>query len=96
MPIGLKRIVLDVLKPHTPQLTDLASLITQVEGVKGVNISLIEVDAETESIKITIVGPDLNYEAIKAKIEDIGAAIHSIDQVAAGETLVEEAHTHQL
>ncbi|MHA1754211.1 MAG: DUF211 domain-containing protein [Candidatus Odinarchaeia archaeon] len=95
MPHGIKRIVLDVLKPHIPQLTDLADIISQIEGVTGVNISLIEVDAETESIKITIVGPDLNYEVIKNKLEETGAAIHSIDQVVAGEILVEEAPTHQ-
>jgi hypothetical protein len=95
MPVGLKRIVLDVLKPHTPSLTDLATVISQIEGVTGVNITLIEVDAETESIKITIAGPNLNYEEIKNKIEETGCAIHSIDQVAAGQLIVEEALTHQ-
>ncbi|MHA1410312.1 MAG: DUF211 domain-containing protein [Candidatus Odinarchaeia archaeon] len=96
MPAGLKRVVLDVLKPHSPQLTDLAALISQVDGVTGVNISLIEVDADTESVKITIVGPSLDYKQIKKKIEEAGAAIHSIDQVAYGQLLIEEAPTHQL
>ncbi len=93
---GIKRIVLDVLKPHTPDLVELASIISSIEGVCGVNISLVEVDADTESIKVTIMGSNLNYNIIKEKLESYGAAVHSIDQVVAGRMVVEEPYTHQL
>lgn len=93
---GIKRIVLDVLKPHNPDLVELAGIISSIDGVCGVNISLVEVDADTESIKVTIMGSNLNYDIIKEKLESYGAAIHSIDQVVAGQRVVEEPYTHQL
>jgi len=82
--------VLDVLKPHSPRLTDLALMITRYEQVSGVNISLKEVDQNTESITLTIEGDDLSYDSIKEILEQAGAVIHSIDQVVAGKRIIEE------
>ena len=90
MPHGIRRIVLDVLKPHSPRLTDLALMLTRDERVSGLNISLKEVDQNTESITITVEGDDLRYETIKEILEQAGAVIHSIDQVVAGRIVVEE------
>ncbi|MHA1906910.1 MAG: DUF211 domain-containing protein [Candidatus Thorarchaeota archaeon] len=90
MPHGIRRIVLDVLKPHTPRLTDLALMISRDPQVDGVNISLKEVDQNTESIAVTLEGDNLNYESIKEILEQAGAVIHSIDQVVAGKELIEE------
>ena len=90
MPHGIRRIVLDVLKPHSPRLTDLALLLAQDERVSGLNISLKEVDQNTESITITLEGDDLKYDSIKEILEQAGAVIHSIDQVVAGKRFVEE------
>ncbi|MCK4567446.1 MAG: DUF211 domain-containing protein [Candidatus Thorarchaeota archaeon] len=90
MPHGIRRIVLDVLKPHSPQLTDLALMLTRDERVSGLNISLKEVDQNTESITITVEGDDLRYDTIKEILEQAGAVIHSIDQVVAGRRFVEE------
>ncbi|MFB0562141.1 MAG: DUF211 domain-containing protein [Candidatus Lokiarchaeia archaeon] len=92
---GLKRLVLDVLKPHQPVLPEFAELLGKLKGVMGINITLIEVDAETESIKITVEGNKLDYPEIKEKIETLGAVIHSVDQVVAGITVVEEVKTAQ-
>lgn len=90
MPSGIRRIVLDVLKPHSPRLTDLALMISQNERVSGLNISLKEVDQNTESITITLEGDDLEFDSIKEILEQAGAVIHSIDQVVAGRRFVEE------
>ncbi len=90
LPHGIRRIVLDVLKPHTPRLTDLALMISRDPQVDGVNISLKEVDQSTESISVTLEGDNLNYESIKEILEQAGAVIHSIDQVVAGKELIEE------
>ncbi|TFH04727.1 MAG: hypothetical protein E4H14_14115 [Candidatus Thorarchaeota archaeon] len=90
MPHGIRRIVLDVLKPHSPRLTDLALMLTRDENVSGLNISLKEVDQNTESITITLEGDDLRYDMIKDILEQAGAVIHSIDQVLAGRKIVEE------
>lgn len=90
MPHGIRRIVLDVLKPHSPRLTDLALMLARDEHVSGLNISLKEVDQNTESITITVEGDDLRYDTIKDILEQAGAVIHSIDQVVAGRIFVEE------
>ena len=71
-------------------MTDLALLLAQDERVSGLNISLKEVDQNTESITITLEGDDLKYDSIKEILEQAGAVIHSIDQVVAGKRFVEE------
>ncbi|OPY31501.1 MAG: hypothetical protein A4E32_01957 [Methanomassiliicoccales archaeon PtaU1.Bin124] len=91
----IKRLVLDVLKPHHPSIIDLAKKLSIVEGVSGVNCSLDEVDQETESIKITIEGNNINCDAVEEVISESGAVIHSVDSVSAGKKLVEEVETPQ-
>ncbi len=94
MPSGVKRLVLDVLKPHVPNLVDICALVCKVEGVVGVNVALVEVDSHTESIKVTVEGDNLEFEEVKAALEACGASVHSIDQVVAGRAVVEEVKTH--
>lgn len=88
----LKKLVLDVLKPHEPDIAAFSEELSQVDGIEGVNMSLYEIDREVENVKITIRG-DLSFEEIERKIEDLGASVHSVDEASAGEKLVEEAET---
>jgi len=88
-------LVLDVLKPHYPLMLEYAKALSELKDISGVNLSLYEVDQQTENIKITIEGDDLNYELIKEVIEELGGVIHSIDEIAAGRRLVEEVETLQ-
>jgi len=92
---SIKRIILDVLKPHSPSIIYVAERIGGLEGISGVNISLEEVDAETDSVKITIEGSNINYEKVKKEITECGAVIHSIDGVSAGIKIIEEVNTPQ-
>jgi hypothetical protein len=92
---NIKRIILDVLKPHTPSIIEVAERLGNLKGITGVNISLEEVDAETDSIKITIEGSNINYEKVKNEITECGAVIHSIDGVSAGMKIIEEVNTPQ-
>ncbi len=92
---GVRRLVLDVLKPHEPLSVILALRLSELSNVDGVNISLAEIDQATESIKITIVGDDLDYDLIKKTIEDLGGVIHSVDEVVAGKIIVESVRTEQ-
>lgn len=87
--------VLDVLKPHVPSVLELASALSKLKGVSGVNLSLHEVDQQTETIKITIKGESIDYMAIESVIQDFGGAIHSIDEVVAGKEIVEDVETLQ-
>jgi hypothetical protein len=93
--IEIKRIVLDVLKPHHPSIVELSGRLSIIEGVSGVNITLDEVDQETESIKITIEGNTINFDMVQQTIAESGAVIHSVDSVSTGKKLVEEVETPQ-
>lgn len=92
---SIKRIILDVLKPHKPSILEIADRLGDIDGISGVNISLEEIDANTHSIKITIEGNDINYKKVEETIMDCGASIHSIDGVSAGIKIVEEVNTPQ-
>ena len=91
----IKRLVLDVLKPHHPTIIEVARRIGVLNGVSGVNLTLEEVDRETESVKITIEGTSIDFESVEETISDCGAVIHSVDSVSAGKELVEEVETPQ-
>jgi hypothetical protein len=91
----IRRLVLDVLKPHHPSIVDLAKKLGSIEGISGVNCSLEEVDQETESIKITVEGTAIDYTILEQAISEMGAVVHSVDSVSAGKKLVEEVETPQ-
>jgi len=91
----IRRLVLDVLKPHVPTILDLARALAKVSGVSGVNLSLDEVDQETESVKATIQGENIDYDEVEEVIRNFGAAVHSIDEVVVGKEMVKEFKTLQ-
>jgi len=91
----IRRLVLDVLKPHVPTSLDLATALAKVHGVAGVNLSLDEVDQETESVKATIQGENIDYDEVEEVIRNFGAAIHSMDEVVVGKEIVKEFETLQ-
>jgi len=91
----IRRLVLDVLKPHEPTIIELASQLSVLNGVEAVNISIYEIDRRVENAKITIEGGDLCYESVKRVIEENGGTIHSIDEVVAGKMIIEDAETPQ-
>jgi hypothetical protein len=91
----LRRVVLDVLKPHDPPLLEFTDRVAAVSGVDGATSSLIELDKEVQNVKITVAGEMLDYEAIEAAVEELGGTVHSIDHVACGGAVVEEPRTLQ-
>jgi hypothetical protein len=91
----IRRLVLDVLKPHKPSVVELSEVLSTLEGVEGVNIIIYEIDQQVENAKIIIAGNPLNFGGIKKKLEEMGATIHSVDEVAAGNRIVEEVRTPQ-
>ncbi len=91
----IRRLVLDVLKPHHPSIVDLSKRLSVLDGVSGVNLTIDEVDQDTESIKITIEGTSIDYDTVEQTISESGAVIHSVDSVSAGKKLVDEVETPQ-
>ncbi len=91
----IRRLVLDVLKPHAPGVVELSEELSHLEGVEGVNIIIYEIDQKVENAKVVIAGNSIDFEMIKKKLEEMGATIHSVDEVAAGKRIVEEVQTPQ-
>jgi hypothetical protein len=93
--VPIRRLVVDVLKPHEPPTLAFAQQVTEADSVDGVNATLIELDRDVQNVKLTVEGEAIEYDEIEARIEDAGGTIHSVDQVACGEYLVEDAPTPQ-
>ena len=77
----LKRIVLDVLKPHQPSILEFARTIADLHVNCRVKITVSEVDEKTETTVVVIEGDDILYSAIEETINTLGGSIHSIDEV---------------
>jgi hypothetical protein len=93
--VNIKRLVLDVLKPHNPGLIELAESLSNIPEVSGVNISLSEVDQDTETVKIVMEGSDVDFENVKRVLREYDSVVHSIDNVVAGQKIVEDVETPQ-
>jgi hypothetical protein len=91
----VRRLVLDVLKPHDPSILELAQLLSELPGVEAVNISIYEIDRKVENAKITLEGTDILYDQVRQVIVDNGGAIHSLDEVVAGRVIIDDAETPQ-
>lgn len=92
---NLRRLVLDVLKPLDPSIVELVQKIAALSGVEGVNITIYEIDRKVENAKITVEGNELDFPELQELIEANGGAIHSVDEVAAGDILIDDVTTHQ-
>ncbi len=91
----VRRLVLDVLKPHDPSILDLAQQLSELPGVEAVNISIYEIDRKVENAKITLQGPDISYDQVRTIVIDNGGTIHSLDEVVAGRIIIDDAETLQ-
>ena len=91
----IRRLVLDTLKPHEPSIIEMAAQLSELAGVLAVNISIYEMDRKVENAKITIEGEDLSYSRVLEIVEELGGAVHSIDEVVAGKMIIDDAVTLQ-
>lgn len=73
----------------------MAKMLSLIEGVASVNISIVEIDLKVENAKITVEGENINYEKVEELIQDMGSSIHSIDEVVAGKEIIDDAETLQ-
>jgi hypothetical protein len=79
--VCIKRVVLDVLKPHQPNALDFSQAIARVGADYHVRLIVLEVDEKTESVQVEIRSQAIDFAAVQAAIGDMGASIHSIDEV---------------
>jgi len=79
--VSVKKIVLDVLKPHQPNALDFSRAVAEVGGDYRVHLTVIEVDESTETLLMTVEGSAIDFDAIQSTISELGASLHSIDEV---------------
>ena len=91
----IRRLVLDTLKPHNPTIIEMAAQLSELPGISAVNISIYELDRKVENAKITIEGDGISFEQVEALIEQMGGAVHSIDEAVAGKIIIDDAETLQ-
>ncbi|WP_456385616.1 DUF211 domain-containing protein [Desulfolithobacter sp.] len=77
----IRRLVLDVLKPHQPNALEFALALAEQGTDYRVRLTVTEMDEKTESTVLVITGQDIEFEAILAAIKQMGASVHSIDEV---------------
>ncbi len=78
----VQRLVLDVLKPHQPNVLEFARAIAALGSGYRVEIRVVEVDEQTETLQVFIEGEALDFEVIDEVIGENGASLHSIDEVS--------------
>jgi len=77
----IKRLILDILKPHQPNALDFAIALAELSDEILVKITVVEVDEKTESVVVIIEDESIDFKAISERITELGASIHSIDEV---------------
>jgi len=77
----IKRVVLDVLKPHQPNALDFSRRLAEVGGDNRIRLTVIEVDEHTETLQIEVAGDNIDFERLQAAIGEMGGSLHSIDEV---------------
>ena len=77
----IKRIVLDVLKPHTPNVVEFAQRIANDNTGCHVQVTVSEMDENTESLVVVLTGESIEFEAVDSALRSMGASLHSIDDV---------------
>ena len=72
----IKRVVLDVIIPKKgPSIVEIAEGLSKAKGVVAVNITVKEIDMETENIIMVIEGNDIDFREITRIIEELGGVI---------------------
>jgi len=77
----VKKVVLDVLKPHQPNALEFSRAIAIVGDNYRVCLTVVEMDEKTETLQLEIEGDSVDMDAIESAISSMGASLHSIDQV---------------
>lgn len=74
------------MKPRETTILDLSKSMAGVKGVEEVDITVTEVDVKTETIKLTIRGSAVDYDAVLKVMSEHGAIVRSLDEINVAKT----------
>jgi len=86
----VKRLVLDILKPHQPNSLEFSRTLAEVGDDYQVHLTVIEIDENTESVEVEIRARDIDFEAVQEAITEMSGSLHSIDVVEVSSEAAQE------
>jgi len=86
MAIHIRRVLIEALKPRETPIVALSEAICSVSGVEECDIVVTDVDVKTETIKLTVRGPNIEYEGISKIMQEHGMSIKGIDEISVSKT----------
>jgi hypothetical protein len=86
MTIHIRRVLIEALKPRETRLVELSEAICSVNGVEECDIVVTDVDVKTETIKLTVRGPDVEYDGISKVMQEYGMSIKGVDEISVSKT----------
>lgn len=81
--VKIQRIVLDVLKPHSPNGLEFSMQLAEKCPGCRFNFKVLEVDEKTETVIIIVESENMSipFDNVSDAITTMGGSIHSIDEV---------------
>lgn len=79
--VKVQRIVLDVLKPHSPNGLEFSVQLAEQCPRCRFKFKVLEVDEKTETVVIIVESDDIPFNQVSEAITSMGGSIHSIDEV---------------
>ena len=81
--LKIKTLSLDVLKPSDLPTVDLMKELEKSNGVTKIDITLVEFERNTDTLKVGIEGTGLNIDEITKCIASFGGVIQNIEHIVA-------------
>ena len=81
MTIHIRRVLIEALKARETSLVELSQAICATNGVEECDIVVTDVDAKTETIKLTVRGANIEYSGIVSILQDNGVSVKGVDEV---------------
>lgn len=81
MSVRIRRVLLEALKPRESTIMDLSKSLCSIEGVDECGIVVVDVDVKTETIKLTLRGHNIDYDAVSKIMEEQALSIKGIDEI---------------
>lgn len=86
MPVNIRRVLIEALKPRETPIVELSQAICSINGVEECDILVTDVDVMTETIKLTIKGPNIEYDGILKVMHENGISIKGVDEISVAKT----------
>ena len=81
MTIHIRRVLIEALKARETSLVELSQAICATNGVEECDIVVTDVDAKTETVKLTVRGANIEYSGIVSILQENGVSVKGVDEV---------------